>query len=72
MVPSPTGEAGLFRDCILIPEGTSVRKLSSALGLQRDVMFAHTVDGNQIGAGEIITPKHSILKLTLSAQKKDS
>eukprot|EP01126_Amoeba_proteus_P060716 TRINITY_DN8067_c0_g1_i5.p1 TRINITY_DN8067_c0_g1~~TRINITY_DN8067_c0_g1_i5.p1 ORF type:complete len:288 (-),score=36.99 TRINITY_DN8067_c0_g1_i5:92-955(-) len=63
-----TQEAGVFRDCVLIPQGTTVKqstKMVYHLGTQNKILFAHDQFNSQLSASHVVTPQGNILKLTM-------
>lgn len=61
---SVSGKEGAFRDCVLLPTQAPIRKIARAVGIDKIPSGAIAEDGLQFGAGELITPKNNVLKLT--------
>eukprot|EP01128_Nolandella_sp_AFSM9_P006509 TRINITY_DN3369_c0_g1_i1.p2 TRINITY_DN3369_c0_g1~~TRINITY_DN3369_c0_g1_i1.p2 ORF type:complete len:211 (-),score=27.10 TRINITY_DN3369_c0_g1_i1:24-656(-) len=66
----PSDKEGVFRDCLLLPLGSSMRAVGRAMGDERLVTNATTPDGRQLGASSVVTSDMSLVKLTFSKDKE--
>eukprot|EP00026_Physarum_polycephalum_P008590 Phypoly_transcript_08678.p1 GENE.Phypoly_transcript_08678~~Phypoly_transcript_08678.p1 ORF type:complete len:430 (+),score=42.89 Phypoly_transcript_08678:29-1291(+) len=60
------GNEGVFRDCMLVPEGTTVGELAAKLhpDLEKHFLYAESVDGMRLGEDHVLTPQTKIIKIT--------
>lgn len=63
---------GVFRDCILVRPGTTVREAASLVShdVGRFYAGAETVGGVQLGESDVITTRNNIISFTLSRQEQ--
>lgn len=59
----------VFRDCALVPPGTTVRELCGMLSgeMEKHFLYAEGVSGQRLGEDEEITPEKNIIKFTTAA-----
>jgi len=63
------GSKGIFRDCMLVHPGTTVRELCKLLSGEMDkhFLFAEGVNGQRLGEDEEITKDNNIIKFTTAS-----
>jgi len=58
---------GVFRDCFLVPPGTTVREFACMVDRQMEQFFAwaESLSGQRLGEDELVTEENNILKLVV-------
>eukprot|EP01116_Phalansterium_solitarium_P010928 TRINITY_DN26527_c0_g1_i1.p1 TRINITY_DN26527_c0_g1~~TRINITY_DN26527_c0_g1_i1.p1 ORF type:complete len:445 (+),score=124.18 TRINITY_DN26527_c0_g1_i1:62-1396(+) len=64
---------GVFRDCMLLECGTTVREFCHALSpeMEKHFLYAEGVSGQRMGEDEVLVRDNNIIKFTTAASEKD-
>jgi len=60
------GNGGVFRDCMLVPVGTTVREFAAKVhpDLDKHFLYAESTDGLRLGEDTLVTLNNNIIKIT--------
>jgi ribosome-binding ATPase len=67
-------QLGVFRDCILVPESTTIGELAAKLhpDMEKHFLYAESIDGLRLGEDHVITRETSIRKKKKKKEQKNS